>query len=81
MVSGVSCAGGGGGGGEAAPLASTEDLTGSALGTPRTLVRQPRPSRPSGPPGRGRDAAKRIYDQMRLSDVEESQLQEEPLDK
>ena len=67
--------------GEAAPLASSEDLTGSALGTPRTLVRQPRPSRPAAPPGRGPDVAKRIYDQMRLGDVEDMQLREEPLDK
>ena len=73
--------GGGEGGGEAAPLASAEDLTGSALGTPRTLVREPRPSRPPGPAARGRDTAKRIYDQMRLSDAEEMQLQEEPVDK
>ncbi|XP_043235815.1 equilibrative nucleoside transporter 1-like isoform X1 [Amphibalanus amphitrite] len=80
MVSGVSCAGGGGADGEAAPLASTEDLSGSALGTPRTLVRQQPPSRPPGPAARGRDVSKRIYDQMRLGEVEQLELQEEPTD-
>lgn len=64
--------------GDGAPLASQEDLSGSALGTPRTLPRQPA----SSPAERTRDPAKRIYDRMRLTDAEEQQLQlqEPPLD-